>query len=111
MVLHLQSLQLAALRALSLTLVLGLVKLGDKPNRPQGQSIQGAGYVKLGLRAHSSQVTPVRVAYLISQISHLTLQPFHLPPQVFLFLVHPLSVAPLFPEVFLEDLDLRQNGI
>ena len=108
-VLHLQPLQLAALRALSLTLVLGLVELGDKTNKPQGQSLPGCMFCKTGFEGSHKSVTSVRVAHLIGQIGHLTLQSFHLPPQVFLFLVHPLSVAPLFPEVLLEDLYLRQN--
>lgn len=48
-------------------------------------------------------------SYLIGQISDLTLQSLDLPPQVFLFLIHPLSVAPFFSEVFLKDFHLRYN--
>ncbi len=44
---------------------------------------------------------------LIRQICHLTLQPFHLPPQVFFLFVHPLSVAPLLPEILFKDFHLK----
>lgn len=48
-----------------------------------------------------------QMSYLIGQISNLTLQPLHLPPQIFLFLIHSLSVTPLFSEVLLKNFDLK----
>lgn len=45
---------------------------------------------------------------LIGEVGHLTLQPLHLSPQVLLFLVHSFPVTPLFPEVLLKDLHLRE---
>lgn len=45
--------------------------------------------------------------YLVGQISNLTLKSLHLSSQIFLFLIHSLSVTALFPEVFFKDLDLE----
>lgn len=47
------------------------------------------------------------MAYLICQISNLTLESLNLSPQVLLFLIHPLPVTPLFSEVFFKDLHLK----
>lgn len=67
--------------------------------------------------AHHMLCTPharenaTKISYLIGQVRDLTLQSLHLPPQIFFFLIHPLSVAPLFSEVFLKDFYLNFNQL
>lgn len=59
--------------------------------------------------AHHVSENMQQTSYLIGQIRDLTLQSLHLPPQIFFFLIHSLSVAPLFSEVFLKDFYLNIN--
>ncbi|TNN35148.1 hypothetical protein EYF80_054683 [Liparis tanakae] len=79
--LHLESLQLASLRPLPLTLVLCLVELNRKEEHQKN----------------------------VMQIGDLALKSLNLPPQILLLLVHALAVAPLFPEVFFKDLHLEHK--
>lgn len=53
----------------------------------------------------------ITISYLIGQISNLALQSLDLPPQVFFFLIHSLSVTPLFSEVLLKNFDLKLEHI
>lgn len=59
--------------------------------------------------AHHVEEKMQQTSYLIGQIRDLTLQSLHLPPQIFFFLIHSLSVTPLFSEVFLKDFYLNIN--
>lgn len=107
MMLHLQSFQLASLRSFSLTLILRLMKLGHK-NRESSSDIyssQTEAFAKL-CTPHTGE-NAANISYLIGQISNLTLQSLNLPPQIFFFLIHSLSVTPLFSEVLLKNFDLR----
>lgn len=108
---HLQSLQLTSLSSFSLTLVLCLMKL----NKQHAKSKRHPTLEQFSYKTHSFQDTKTKSlphkdkVYLISQIGNLTLEPLNLPPQVFFFLIHSLSVTPLFPEVFFKDLHLENK--
>lgn len=61
--------------------------------------------------ATHGRMNAITISYLIGQISNLALQPLNLPPQVFFFLIHSLSVTPLFSEVLLKYFDLKFGHI
>lgn len=106
--LHLQSLQLAPLCSFPLTLILCLMKLSH--NTKFKTAIQTLFKLMSLLNyAHHVEEKMQQISYLIGQIRDLTLQSLHLPPQIFFFLIHSLSVTPLFSEVFLKDFYLNIN--
>lgn len=114
MMLHLQSLQLASLRSFSLTLILRLMKLSQKIKSLREQFSRNSSQTEAFAKSREAtygRINAVTISYLIGQISNLALQSLDLPPQVFFFLIHSLSVTPLFSEVLLKNFDLKLGHI
>lgn len=119
--LHLQSLQFTSFRTFSLTLVLCLMKLNNKhtitktnPTLESTSVIFAIQCKKQKLKHNHATYTgeyAVNTAYLIGQISNLTLESLNLPPQILFFLIHSLPVTPLFSEVLFKDLYLKYKTI